>query len=374
MSTDFRIIDFNYFFQDEAIISATSADASFPASNVGKPIRSQVWRSSGNFTITTSNNKINFKESAIGVELTATITNGDYTPTTLATEIKTQMEAVTGLGRTYTITYSTSTGKWTITGQTYLDLLFLTGTDIANSLHLSLGFATADYSGAVTYTGAKAAIHTNEAIIIDLLSTEEVDSFAMLFDPKEGIQLTSSAVVSLQGNATPSWTSPAVDVNLSIDEDKDSITHFFSSDQSYRYWRINIVDPSNPDLYVEIGTLMLGNATVLTRCIDSGFTFDLEDNSKVQENNYGHQYVDEYPTLKTLSFSYNILSYVDVQTLDNMFRRVGARVPVYVALDSQEQAFDKDAYSIYGRLEKKLAQGHIVHNYFKTSLVVREIS
>jgi hypothetical protein len=373
MSLDFRIVDYNYPFQDNVELTATSSSASFPVNNLTDYIRAKEWRSSGNFTITDSNKYIDFKESSGGAEATATLTTGDYTSTTLATEIKTRIEAVSPNARTYTISYSSTTGKWSITGETYLDILFSSGTNASNSVGASIGYASSDYTGAVTYTSANTAIHTHEAIEIDLKSTEEIDTVALLFDLDGGSNLTSSAVVKIQANATPEWSSPAVDVTLSFDNTYGIYTHYFTTDQSYRYWRVYIADPSNTDLYVAIGKIILGKGTTLSRSIDIGFALTWNDYSQITSNDFGHQYVDLYPVRKELTFNYNVLSYADIQTLEGIFLRNKQAVPVFCALDGVEDIYDKDHFVIYGRLNKKFTNNHLFIGYFKAGLSVEEI-
>jgi hypothetical protein len=209
----------------------------------------QGLRSSGTFVITAgSNDKINFKESGGGAERTGTVAAGTYTSTTLAAAIKAAMEGAAGATGTYTVSYSLLTGKWTIASSlAFLSLLSNTGTNVATSVWSSIGFSVlSDLTGAVTYTGANIAIHTEEAVVFDLITTEAIDSFALLFDPLGGVQLTSSATLRLQANATNVWTAPSVDVALTLDTDFDAASYFFSSNQSYRFWRLKIVDPRNP--------------------------------------------------------------------------------------------------------------------------------
>lgn len=94
--------------------------------------------------ITTSNNKINFKEDG-GGELTATLTVGIFTTASLLTEIKTQLEAA-GTG-TYTVTYDglsgTNTRLFTIAVSgaiTNVQFLWHSGTDVLNNARQVLGF------------------------------------------------------------------------------------------------------------------------------------------------------------------------------------------------------------------------------------------
>jgi hypothetical protein len=372
MATEFRILDYNYMFQSNVDITATSQQASFPASNVSEYIRAKSWRSNGNYTITTSNNKLDFQETALGPEITAVLAVGSYTSSTLCTEIKTQLEAETLNTRTYTVTFSSLTGKFTITGQTFLSLLFATGSSSASSVASSIGFSASDYTGGTGYSSSFIAIHTHEALVIDLKSSEEIDSLGLFFDPTDGIKLSSNAVIKIQANQTNLWTSPAVNVTLTMDEERDVITYFWTSSQEYRYWRVYIEDPKNTDLFVELGTIFLGKATQLSKVPDNGFTFTQEDRSLMTENEYGHQYIDVYPIRKSITFNYSVLPYSDIATLDTLFRRVGIHTPIMMTMDPLETQFDKDQFTLYGRFDKKYIQQHQTVNFYKTDLSLVE--
>lgn len=102
----------------------------------------------GNIVITTANQKLNFDEG--GAELTATITAATYTPTTLCTEIKTQLDAAGAL--TYTVTYSGKVFRISSTAGT-LNLLCSTGTDVGNGIWSTIGFAATDRTGFINYAG-----------------------------------------------------------------------------------------------------------------------------------------------------------------------------------------------------------------------------
>lgn len=367
-----RFIDYNYPFQSNVEVTATSQSADFPASNLKKYFRSKVWRSSGSFVIDATNNKINFVEVSLGPELTATLTPGTYSVAALAAEIKTQLEAASANARTYTVSQSGVTGKWTIAGQVYLDLLFSTGTNSAISPRNVLGFGASDFTGAITYTGPLTAIHTLERVVFDLETAEDIDTIALIFDPKVGHKLTDLAVVKVEANPSNNWTAPLYSQTLTIDDTHETYTLFLTTAQSYRYWSINIVDPQNPNLYVELGTVILGKGTALNRCADVGFEYRVTDASKIEDNEYGNEYVDIYPQRKELSFNMNVLTYDQKKELEASFIRVGSRVPVFVCIDPLEAAFDKDEMSIYGRMSKDLSLRHLTRSYFGTSIKISE--
>lgn len=367
-----RLIDFNYAQLAATALTASSSDPAFPVNNIKNPIRSRVHRTSGNFVITSANRKINFKESGGGSELTATITTGTYTPTTLAAAIKTAMDAVGASD--YTITYSTSTGLWTIvTNGAFLSILWLTGTDTANSVGATLGFdVTADDTGALTYTGSNIAIHTEESIVFDLGTTEAIDTVALLFDLVNGNKLSDDAVVTIQANATNAWSSPSVSQALSIDDTYGIATHFFSSDQSYRYWRLKIVDPENPYLYIETSKVILGKGVTLDSGPGRGFVEKKRDQSAIQETSFGHRYADIYPIRRGLEFQYPGLTASDTALLEAAFRQNGSVTPIAVAFDPTGTLFDKDRFFIYGYFQNSLDITHLSGANFTVPLSIQE--
>lgn len=366
----FRILDFNYIFQPTVSLTASSEDAAFPVENISHFHRSKMWHSTGTFVISSSNRKIDFDIG--GGAVVATLTTGTYTPTALAAEIVTQLNA-TAAG-TYTCSYSTSTGKWTITKSAgTLSLLWNTGANTANGLHTTIGFSSAaDSTGALTYTGANIAIHTEERVVFDLGSAEEIDSFAILFDRFLGHGFTDSAVLKLQANASAVWTAPSVDVTLSLDETYDIVTRFVSTAEEYRYWSIKIVDPANPNLYVSLPTVFLSKATQLGQVPQIGWEMGNTDLSESVKTKYGHRYSDIYPSLRYMNFIYEFLAQADVQTLVEIKERLGSVTPLMVCLDPLATVFDKDRFALYGYLAQNDRFRHSFYTYFGSGLSIEE--
>jgi len=101
------------------------------------------------------NDKLNFKESVGGAELTATLTPGTYASgAALAAQAQTDVNATVGIGDSHVVTFSTA-GRivWGSDGSELI-LLCNTGTDAATSAYSTLGFDTsADKSGLTSYAG-----------------------------------------------------------------------------------------------------------------------------------------------------------------------------------------------------------------------------
>jgi hypothetical protein len=218
------------------------------------------------------------------------------------------------------------------------------------------------------------SIATAQRVVFDLQTIEDIDSFAILFNPiqGEGVKLSDTAVVKLQANATNVWTSPSVNVTVSLDDTYDLITHFFSSVQSYRYWAVEVTDTSNAYGYIEIAKVILAKGTQLGQTPEIGFNDTIDDQSKISETPYGHRYADVYPGRRSFSFSYSAMTKEDIETLQSIFARVGRVTPIAVALDPTETLFDKDRFFLYGYLSDKHKSGHRFYSYFDSGLELTE--
>lgn len=370
--SDFRIMDANFAFDTAITLSASSEDSNFPVSNLRNPLRTKVWRSNelGNFVIDATNDNIDFDEG--GGELNGTIASGTFTASGLESAIKTAMEAVGG--NTYTISFSTITGRWTITtsGGT-LSLLWSSGANSGTSVGSDIGFDTSsDDTGSTSYVSDFIAIHTEEFIKFDLNTAQDVDSFAMVFDPLDGIKFSSSAVLKLQANATDDFSAPTVDVTLVIDTVYSTITNFFSTTQNFRFWRISIVDPTNTNLNVEVSKVILSEATQLGQVPQNGFSDTLVDQSTSVTNKFGHQYFDEYPSRRAFSFSHAFMSKEDIETLFTIYKTVGRVTPIGIALDSQATVYDKDRFFMYGRFTNSFQANQVFFTFFDQDIEVLE--
>lgn len=102
-----------------------------------------------------TNNKLNFKKTAGGAELTATLTAGTYTPAQLATHVASQVTTAAS-GPTVTGSYSSVTRLFSFVsdgaGSTTLLPLFATGTNQKQSVHRLLGYDDTDLTAALTHT------------------------------------------------------------------------------------------------------------------------------------------------------------------------------------------------------------------------------
>lgn len=116
------------------------------------------------YNVTADWNSFVFSDTG-STKVTVTLTPGQYTPTTLAAELQLELNAIQGATNTYTVSYSDTTKRLTITGSTtatftfyfqtglpYVDTVNSTTSVVENILCPAklLGFNNADYTSTVS--------------------------------------------------------------------------------------------------------------------------------------------------------------------------------------------------------------------------------
>jgi hypothetical protein len=214
---------------------------------------------------------------------------------------------------------------------------------------------------------------TSANVVIDLRTTDAIDTFAILFDPMTDVTISDSATVTLQANPTNSWGSPALSTVLSVDNEYPAISHFYTSDQSYRYWRLLLSDATSGASYFEISKIFLGKATQLSQMPEIGFSDRAVDLSRASVTSYGQEYADVYPTRRYLDLDYRLITEADKQTLKDLYLRLGQVTPLLVALDPTETIFENaNEQLIYGFLDNDFKAAQAFTTYFDFSLAIRE--
>jgi len=166
---------------------------------------------------------------------------------------------------------------------------------------------------------------TTATIVFDAGAAVTVDSINIL---NHNI---SSSVTTLewQGNATDSWGAPSVDETLTWDA--DIITKQFTGG-SYRYWRLNIIDGSNPDGYIQISRVS-GCDAYTTVGISPNVTHDLIDAGVKTQNTGGGTYYDERYKYEQVSVSFPALTHTQKAEMWDIFRAIGKGTPFFVTFD-----------------------------------------
>lgn len=343
-----RIMNQN--FLDDDVISTryvSSEQSAFPDENLyNRQRRSKVWRSNGFWKVVAGENLIIFRET-VGVDLTATIPAVEYSSTTaLLAAIKLALD--TAGDSTYTMSTDATTGRIKFSsnlgGGGGIFQLMWTDSDSADMAAM-LGFSTASNdTGASNYTADLLRIHTEERLIWDFGISTENKAFVAGGARNSPIKISPSATIKLQANTTNAWTTPQYETTLTY---KDFLLSKFDEDgisgSQYRYWSMQIVDVDNPNLYVELGVVYLGDIYTTDRGrVQFPFKGAPKDYSTTIFSEGGQTFSDIREKSEEFTIEWFGLTIDDVEQLLEIFDDFGTSFPFFISFDP-DAAFSTDA-------------------------------
>lgn len=133
-----------------------------------------------------------------------------------------------------------------------------------------------------------AAGATDITLVFDFGSAVTIDAIGL-----GNVNLRSSATVKIQGHTADSWGAPDVDETIDasdLDGNRRCLYHDLSSSATKRYWRVVINDDGNPDGFVEVGEIFLGESVELNDSFDKTARQRLAQNNVQHETDYGQVY------------------------------------------------------------------------------------
>ena len=335
-NTRIRFCDNNFGALITASIEKSSELAAFPVTNAVNSFRSKVYKPSGYFNITTSNQNIYITDNA--VERTIAVTVGEYTtPVLLAAQIATDINAAAT--NTWTCTYdgtTTPTYKFTIGSSASTDILRYSVT--TNAMWDAIGYIGTTDTTSDTFIADAQRNHTSEYVTFDLGYNAPMEFFAVISPLSEVFSLSESASsIKLYANNLNDWTSPPLSITLTRTD--NGIFRFMDdlSDSSYRFWRFEYVDrlnPSGPE-GISFGHIYIGDYTTITsRNYASKFTKEYKDPTGVSESLSGARYFDT--KTKYLEINGGKIQFMEAaqrRTLEQLFHDLGLSTPFYISLD-----------------------------------------
>lgn len=353
-----RLVSYNYSQLNETVISFSSQNPNFPASNIRHEHRSKEWKSSGNFTIVVGKNSLDLLEPD---EISIEVPVGTYTTDSLVEKINEMLADLESVTR---VRYTENSGIWTFFAESEITV------QSSSSILPVLGFNVDDFTGE-EIDGAQPAIHTEEFVVFDLKTSEEIDTIAVLWG-KDRFKLSPNGEIRAQASATANFSALGFDQEMVFSSKHEIASLFLENPVEFRYWRILIKDPANVNLFVNIGVLVLGLGEKLDP--DNGFQFGKEDLSKITKTDFGQEYVDKYPILASLTFNISLMEYSLTEKLFEIYEVCGSATPIFVALDPEAKVFNKDRFSIYGKFSPTFAGIHNFYDLFAAGLTIREVN
>lgn len=330
------------------VITANSGNlAGFPARNVVTSNRGELWITAGNFKVDDTNNKLYFLVNSNPV--TITLTNGNYSGTTLGTQINSKLTtAAVGLSCSYnSTTYKfkfNRTNSNTIyamlsidTNATWDDIGFIGNVDI-------LFGDDNDVLGLIR-------IHTHEYIDFDLGYSMDISFFALMPQRNYSNMLTAGATINIKAsNVNDAATAP---LNVNIASGAEGSFHFIEQGTpiSYRYVWFTLIDPENsygPNLV--FSQLFLGGYIALpNRTVDALFTIQEVDRALRTESQAGGLYFERYGRHKRFSgLKFSNIPKAQTSAIQQLYFDIGKSNSFYLSLDSGNFNDDIYQFTSYG--------------------------
>lgn len=142
-----------------------------------------------------------------------------------------------------------------------------------------------------------------------------------------GTNLSATAVVKIQGNATDVWTSPTVDITMS--KVGDIYYSYSSSFAAMNYWRFSITDTANTDGYIEVGRAWIG-ANVTVQGPGKSFVEKRINTTKVSTTNSGQTYSNINYTYKSWEMAYPYWTNTEKGYIETFADAVDKSQPLFV--------------------------------------------
>ena len=260
-------------------------------------------------------------ECVIAQVYTATLTPGDYDAATLAAEVKIQLDAAGAL--TYSCTYDEATFKFTIGASAEIILRYWLTTDAAwGLLGFSMVYTYSSYIQA-SFTSWYARIHSLEEVRYDLGAASNIYFAAV---KNHNLQSTSTPQIIFWSDA---FITEAEIEGMTWNEDFMVVP----LNQFYRHVGFRATDVDNPDGYIEIGRLWIGE-WFKPRI---GFSMERDrvpnDPSVIAESENGQASSIQRTKFDTWNYTFEGVDPTDKDTFDAIFAEVGTSKPIMICED-----------------------------------------
>lgn len=176
---------------------------------------------------------------------------------------------------------------------------------------------------------------SDQTIVFDLGAAYDV-SYIVIF----GHNITSSATVKIQANSSDSWTTPPVDETITV---ADVMIYHFSTDETYRYWRLYIDDDSNTDGYIQIAKVFIGDYLQLPYMSKSK-DVTTTSNSTSSDSESGQSYMNIGLDYKAETITFPFVSDAQYTNTDAAFRLLHKFKPFIMLVWENDLTFQAPLY------------------------------
>lgn len=349
-------------------LSVDSEQGSYPFTNSLDTNLYKQWRTDSFFKIDTTNNTVYIND---GADKTATITSGNYTGATLATEIQSRLNVVSS---GWTVTYSTTTYTFTISN---IGSVTLRLSEQTNGAWFTIGFSSITNQTGTTFTGDEQRNHyPSVSVEIDFGYSANIGGVVLLSPKGADFTISEGATITVQGDNLGFLGTPDLTKTVTITKN-GAILFINDVESNYRYWKITIEDIYNlsgPEM--AIGYLYIGNAQQANeRNVSTGLDYSLSDDSKISRAENGALYFDE--KIKTNKFGSINIPLARQTTRDiifDLFNENGTTRPFIFSIDPKgEISTTVDQLTKFVRFTSEPIFKNIQYDIFDISFTLEEV-
>lgn len=217
-----------------------------------------------------------------------------------------------------------------------------------------------------------ADVLTPQEIVIKAEIVSDIDTFAIL-----GHNFTTGAIVRIEANIDDVWVAPPFSVVVTVTEDDNNIV--FANDGfggQYTYYRVTVLDPSNPCGYIQIGRIVGGRAFTFTN------NEDIVDNYRVRNVDYSEKMKsqgffrisNEVILGRELSVNFQKLYTIEGQNTNyigfkKMFKSVKTTRPFLTILDRDNTA----TLNLWGQLTQLPSESFGINQFVSFGINIEEV-
>ena len=215
-----------------------------------------------------------------------------------------------------------------------------------------------------------AEVLTWQEIIIKADLKSNLDTIAIL-----GHNFTENAVIQLQANIANNFAAPPVTVN--IPWRKDNLVWLNELGAEYEYYRLRILDPTNPCGFVEFGRFIGGRAFTFSNNEDirDQFSIGKQDFADKMKTEGFFRQSNQRVKVRTLSASFakletkQGLNIANFEGLRTMFDIVGTTVPLLTVLDRG----NPDLFTAWGQFDQIPAESFTTNEFMTSNFKFAEV-
>lgn len=297
----------NVMFQPDVVYVPSSEEPQLPAEHLRDQLRQAIWQTQGPWVITSYNKYIDFNRGGVKV---ATIAEGTYaTGSALCTAIVAALNAAdpSGAGLTWAADYNVAAAyKFRIRNTAGVpvgfNLLWSSGANKYQSVALCIGFITsADTGSVITATATNQSFQSRHYLV--LYRSSDATNIRALTAILLEHNLSATAVVTWEANATNAWSAPTTSQNYA-GTPSDPWLLEFPSLVAEPYYRLTVNDTLNADGFFQVGIIHLGDIDTPTYCATDSLEYTRQDFSSLVQSISGATFGSTEPARETWALEY----------------------------------------------------------------------